>query len=91
MIARQMGLLEMLEAMMTRNRQKGASPKYLEFLAAVYTNAYRDEGFRSAVETCLLFSGSVFCTIEQAEKMLAGMDGGLRPLFEDRGIVEPVK
>ena len=88
-IVKKMGPLEMLEKMIEANRLGGSNPKYVEFLTSVYNQAYRDCNFAAALEACLSLSAGDYPTLAKVEICLAKMEGGIRPLLESRGIVEP--
>ena len=88
-IAKEMSFLEIVEELIERNRKHGAGDKYMSFLIRVYDAAYRDRDLANGLETCLHFSVGYAPTIEVVERALARMDGGIRPLLEQVGVVEP--
>ena len=88
-ITQEKNILEILGELMVMNRRKGASPEYLKFLSKIFASAYDDMDFGRAIEACLELNISGSPSIEQVEVSLAKMEGGIRPLLVDKGIVEP--
>jgi len=89
-IAKTTTLLEVLAELIERNRKMGVDPKYMDFLIKVYGNAYRDKSFADCLETCIDYSAGFAPTLDKVELTLARMEGGIRPLLEDKGIVKPL-
>ena len=88
-ITQEKTILEMVGVMIEKNRKRGAGTAYIQFLTAVYREAHDDKNFGEALEACLCLNFDHAPTIEQVEVSLAKMEGGIRPLLVDRGIVEP--
>ena len=89
-IAKTTTLLEVLAELIERNRKMGVDPKHMDFLIKVYGNAYRDKSFAECLETCIDFSTGFAPTLDAIERVLVRMDGGIRPLMEEKGIVQPL-
>lgn len=89
-VAREMSLLDILSELIDHCRHSGSDPKYMRFLLKVYDNAYRDNGFAECLESCLNFSCGYAPSLDKVELTLARMEGGIRPLLEDKGIVRPL-
>ena len=89
-VAKEMSLLEILAELIDHGRRIGVEPKYMSFLVKVYDNAYRDNGFAECLESCLNFSSGYAPSLDKVELTLARMEGGIRPLLEDKGIVKPL-
>lgn len=89
-VAREMSLLDILAELIDRCRNRGVAPKYMSFLIKVFDNAYRDNGFAECLETCLNFSSGYAPSLDKVALTLERMEGGIRPLLEDKGIVKPL-
>lgn len=89
-VAKEMSLLDILAELIDHCRNRGSEPKYMSFLVKVFDNAYRDNGFSECLETCLNFSSGYAPSLDKVELTLARMEGGIRPLLEDKGIVKPL-
>ena len=88
-ISVEMDLLDLLAKMIEVNRSREADAKYIEFLVGVYAAAYGDPDFANHLESLLELSGyGPFPSLQRVEQTLAKMDGGIRPLLEEKGIVE---
>ena len=90
-ISKEVPLIRLVAEMIEDNRDKGADRKYLNFLIGVHGSCCLDKTFAECLEVCLKFSSGAFPTIEEVERALARKDGGIRPLLEDKGIIEPRK
>lgn len=89
-ITQVMDILKVLGIIIERNREIGSGPKYIRFLLEVYLKVYDDKDFGRALEACLCLNFNNAPTIEQVELSLAKMEGGIRPLLVDKGIVRPM-
>ena len=89
-VAKEMSLLDILAELIDHCRHRGSEPKYMSFLVKVFDNAYRDNGFAECLETCLHYSSGYAPSLDKVELTLARMEGGIRPLLEDKGIVKPL-
>lgn len=89
-VAKEVPLVRLMAEMIERNREKGASSRYLSFFIRVHGACCQDKTFAERLEACLKFHTLMFPTIEMVERALARMDGGIRPLLEEKGIVEPM-
>lgn len=90
-IAVDMPLKGLVAAMLLNsNRKPNKDDKYVDFLVAVLRNVETDANFSDCLEVALKFSTGPFPTLERVEKELARMGGAIRPLLEEKGIVEPM-
>ena len=81
---------EILEEIILQNLRQGAEDKYVDFLVAVHKNVEEDKSLAECLEVCIKANSGPFPTIKRIEVELAKMDGGIRPLLEEKGIVEPM-
>lgn len=88
-ISKEVSLPALLWDMIEHNLEEEADPKYIHFLCNVQLEAIKDKAFCDSLETLLHYYGGAFPSITKVELTLAKMEGGIRPLLEDRGIVEP--
>ena len=88
-IAKDVPIHRLVLDMIDRNREKGANSNYLDFLFGVHMACCLDNTFAECLEVCLKFSAGAFPSIRDVERALTRKDGGIRPLLEDKGIIEP--
>lgn len=88
-IATEMRLRTILQKIIKNTRKHGKSKRYLDFLEKIHDEVQKDETFENMLELGLSFNLSEVPTIKAVEISLAKMEGVIRPLLENRGIVEP--
>ena len=88
-ISKEVPLIRLVAEMIEDNLKKGADSKYLNFLIGVHGTCCLDNTFAECLEVCLKFSAGAFPSIRDVERALTRKDGGIRPLLEDKGIIDP--
>ena len=88
-IAKDVPIHQLVLEMIDCNREKGAKSNYLDFLIRVHGACCRDKTFAECLEVCLKLYTGEFPTIAEVERSLARKEGAIRPLLEDKGIIEP--
>ena len=81
---------EIIAEILLQNLRRNVGDKYIDFLLAVYKNVEEDKTLAECLEVCIAANSGPFPTIKRIEVELAKMDGGIRPLLEEKGIVEPM-
>lgn len=81
---------EIIAEILLQNLRRNSGEKYVDFLLAVYKNVEEDKTFAECLEVCIKANSGPFPTIKRIEVELAIMNGGIRPLLEEKGIVEPM-